>query len=367
MSAAVRDPASKLARPLVLAAGAAAAASGCGGSGPSIEPPAPTPVEAGPALPAIEPADGPLRLTVIYPPDSLSITAADSNFIFGATGTGRARLRVNGREVPVAPNGAWLAFLPVPADGEYHLSATTGTDTATLVRRVVLPQMPVLVDSDAFVRDSGQPQGAHALPAGEPVEVSFDGIAGGTATLLLPDGRRLPMIERPIYDTGSASAADFRTSTAPESLARGVSHYERVVALETGWMSADSTTPFPTLSDPVVPADTAHAVFELVVASDTFRMPLRSTLVPLERPVVRTGVVRAPGDAPADWTARGRPGRSGPFHWFWHRGTQLRIDAEREGMYRVRLTDGPRGRRPVTFCSCRTERRRPRHRLPACA
>jgi N-acetylmuramoyl-L-alanine amidase len=313
---------------------------GCGGSGPAVEPPAPTPVEAGPALPPIEPADGPLRLTAIYPPDSLNITAADSNFIFGATGTGRARLRVNGTEVPVAPNGAWLAFLPVPPDGVYNLSATTGTDTATLVRRVVLPAMPVLEEGQAFVTDSDQPRGAIALPAAAPLEVSFDGIAGGIATLVLPDGKRLPMIERPIRDTGTSSAADFRTSIAGISAAGGVSHFERVVSVDHGWISADSTTRFPTLSDPVVPADTAHAIFELVVAPDTFRMPLRSTVVPLERPVIRTGVVRAPDNAPSDWTARGRPGRSGPFHWFWHPGTQLRIDAERDGMYRVRLTDG---------------------------
>jgi N-acetylmuramoyl-L-alanine amidase len=341
MSASVRDRASalSLARPLALAA-ATAASSGCGGSRPAIEPPALTPVEAGPALPAIEPADGPLRITVIYPPDSLRITAADSNFIFGATGSGRARLRVNGTEVPVAPNGAWLAFLPVPSDGIYNLSATTGTDTATLFRRVILPSLPVLDEGQAFVTDSDQPRGAISLPAFEPLEVAFDGTAGGTATLVLPGGRRLPMIERPIHDAGTASAADFRTSSAAAEIARGVSRYERVVAIEDGWISVDSTTRFPTLSDPVVPADTAHAVFELVVASDTFRLPLRSTVVPLEQPVVRTGVVRAPANAPADWTARGRPGRGGPFHWFWHAGTQLRLDAERDGMYRVRLTDG---------------------------
>lgn len=316
----------------------AVAAAACGG-GPAVELPAPITVDASPALPAIDSVDGPLRLTVVYPPDSLAITAADSNFIFGATGSGLARLRVNGTHVPVSPNGAWLAFLPVPSDGVYRLDATTGSDTVRLERTVVLPRVPALASGEAFVPDSDEPRGAIALPAREPLVVAFSGQGGGRAALVLPDGRRVPMIERPIVDTGTAAAADFRTGTARASVARDVARYESVVALDTGWTSADPDTRFPRLSGPDVPADSAYAMFELVVASDTFRMPLRATVVMLPQPVIRTGVVRVPDGAPSDWTARARPGRNGPFHWFWHSGTRLRIDAERDGMYRIRLTD----------------------------
>jgi len=302
--------------------------------------PAPTPlrVEVSPALPAIRPVDGPLHLTVVYPPDSLMLTAVDSNFIFGAAGTGRARLRVNGVSVPVSPNGAWLAYLAVPSDGVYRLEATADSDTATLDRTVVLPPAATIEEGSAFVAESDEPRGSIALPAGELLDVAFTGLAGGQATLLLPDRRRIRLIERPLLETGSSDAADFRAAPAVPAVARSVSRYEAAIEVGAGWTSSDSETPFPTLAGPLIPPDTGTAVFELVVAEDTFRLPLRSTVVPLVDGVPRTGIVRAPDDAPADWMARGRPGRAGPFHWFWHRGTRLRIDGERDGQYRVRLT-----------------------------
>ena len=39
-------------------------------------------------------------------------------------GSGRATLMINGAPVDVAPNGAFLAFLPVPQDGRYVLVRT---------------------------------------------------------------------------------------------------------------------------------------------------------------------------------------------------------------------------------------------------
>ncbi|MBI4545934.1 MAG: hypothetical protein HY703_12110, partial [Gemmatimonadetes bacterium] len=92
----------------------------CRPAGP--EPEAPRPVSArerapAPALPPIPPAAGPLRLDLVYPPEGAAVTARDSTFVFGSTGTGEARLWINGAPVAVAPNGAFLGFLPVPADG----------------------------------------------------------------------------------------------------------------------------------------------------------------------------------------------------------------------------------------------------------
>lgn len=112
--------------PLVLAL------AGCATAPPIVAPPVerripvPGTAEAArqPALPAIPDVDGPLRLEVGYPRADAPVTAADSNFIFGSTGSGRTQLVINDIPVPVAANGGFLAFIPVPADGVYRLRAT---------------------------------------------------------------------------------------------------------------------------------------------------------------------------------------------------------------------------------------------------
>ncbi len=91
-------------------------------------PPAP-PVQ--PSTPAPQPApapETPLHITVAYPVPDQWRPNVDSNFIFGTTGNGHAQLTINGYSVPVWKNGAFLAFLPMPADGEYHLEAHRGPD-----------------------------------------------------------------------------------------------------------------------------------------------------------------------------------------------------------------------------------------------
>ncbi|HUF36408.1 MAG TPA: hypothetical protein VMN37_10690, partial [Gemmatimonadales bacterium] len=59
---------------------------------------------------------GRLVVRVVYPPANGLVAAGDSSFLFGSTGTGEARLAINGQPVPVWPNGAWLAWLPLPRD-----------------------------------------------------------------------------------------------------------------------------------------------------------------------------------------------------------------------------------------------------------
>ena len=85
---------------------------------------APEPVA---ALPAVTSEDGPLSIDLVYPRPGARRPAADSTFLFGTVGTGRAELVINGTTVPLAPNGAFLAYLPV-ADA-YRLQATAGSRT----------------------------------------------------------------------------------------------------------------------------------------------------------------------------------------------------------------------------------------------
>ena len=111
--------------------------------------PAPVPdrpaVEAGftrglPAVPEVRGA--PLAIAVRYPAPNQLVSARDSNFLLGSVGSGDATLTVNGVPVPVAPNGAFLAWLPLPpaASPRYELVVARGADTA---RRTLAIRYPV--------------------------------------------------------------------------------------------------------------------------------------------------------------------------------------------------------------------------------
>jgi len=117
-------------RPSVLA-GALVLAAACN---PSTPPPAAGPVPSGPpaptayvpltsGLPPIPAVDAPLAIRLVAPEPGEARPRRDSTFLYGTVGTGGAALVINGAQVPVAPNGAFLAYLPVPADGRWTLTA----------------------------------------------------------------------------------------------------------------------------------------------------------------------------------------------------------------------------------------------------
>ncbi|HEX8361509.1 MAG TPA: hypothetical protein VF613_15450, partial [Longimicrobium sp.] len=93
----------------------------------------------GGALPPVPSVSGPLRIDVVYPAEDAQLTASDSNFVFGSVGTGDATLTINGAPVEVAPNGAFLAFIPVPRDGVYRVEASSAGGTQQAVRRIRRP------------------------------------------------------------------------------------------------------------------------------------------------------------------------------------------------------------------------------------
>jgi N-acetylmuramoyl-L-alanine amidase len=116
-----------------------------------IEVPSPTgpmpnrpPAPVNPALPAIPLVTGPVAINVVYPTANSVVASRDSNFIFGSVGNGNAALFINGLPAPVWPNGAFLAFLPVPSReaSSYELVAVLGRDTTRLSHPVRLPAPP---------------------------------------------------------------------------------------------------------------------------------------------------------------------------------------------------------------------------------
>jgi N-acetylmuramoyl-L-alanine amidase len=368
------------------------------GSSPATRAPAFRPILPPPDLPAIPPVDGSLRITVTYPlPDAL-LPAVDSNFIFGATGSGRATLSINGAGIEVSPNGAFLAFLPVPEDGVYRIVASVGSDTVSREYRVRITPAPAVSASGATIlTETVQPAGAFALRYGETIEISFLGTRGGQATLRLPEGERVPLVEQPLGSGASADIANFSAALRASGHVNGVSRYVGSAPAD-DWVAADSTVPRPavgrngypssllgivvgfaqsdTLSErlareaglPVPNAAERDSIaglarrfgsvadsllgfaarfpylnlrtpiIELVIGTDTARVPLRVNLRGLLPHEPISGLAQPPAGAAHDWTARGRPGLNGPFHWFFPPGTRFAIDGERNGVYRVRLS-----------------------------
>src|SRR4029077_12328562 len=78
----------------------------------------------GGALPSpAAPARDSLQIAVVYPAATDVIQSHDSAFLFGAVrggGGAPVHLDVNGQSVPVLPNGAWIAWVPLPDDTVAH-------------------------------------------------------------------------------------------------------------------------------------------------------------------------------------------------------------------------------------------------------
>jgi len=79
-----------------------------------------------PAMPPIPAVNGALAIRVIHPTEGQARPGVDSTFVYGSVGTGQAALEINGVAIPVAPNGAFIAYLPMPADGTWRLRAQAG-------------------------------------------------------------------------------------------------------------------------------------------------------------------------------------------------------------------------------------------------
>ena len=351
---------------LGLGIGASACASAGGRETTPTEPGGPAPI---PAIPAV---DGPLAITVMYPPENGQLAVRDSTFTFGATGSGRATLTINGTPVPVAPNGAWLAYLPVPPDGVYRLQATKDGQTASLERRVRVPAAPAPASGARITNVS--PGGAWAVWEGENVTVSVTGTSGGQAFLVLPWRQRIPLVETRAVAAAANNAGDFQVSGPPAQSTNVVSRYSGVFPAA-ALRSRDTSTatarvgnlPMQAQTDTLMErcaaaaavgqlaraprcqditeqrineyrTATGNAIVELIVGNDTVRAPVNVNLSTLTLPRVGMAVDRTGRGANREWRIRGRNSPSGPFHYFWPHGTLLTVTGQRGGFYRVQLS-----------------------------
>jgi len=183
---------------------------GCAARAPEFTGPPPVPARA-----------GPLTLDVVYPPAGSQITARDSNFIFGSVGNGAARLTINGRPVRVEANGAYLAWLPVPARAldtlaRYELVASHAGTEKRLVHSVRLPNPPIRLPADSAAIDKASltPRGRWWVRPGEAVPLRVRASPGASVRLLLPDGTAKQLDEIASPDGASAGNWNFGQLTA---------------------------------------------------------------------------------------------------------------------------------------------------------
>jgi N-acetylmuramoyl-L-alanine amidase len=254
-------------------------------------------VREAPPLPAIPLVEGPLAPVLVFPEANSAITTRDSNFVFGSVGNGNASLTINGAPVAVAPNGTFLAFLPVPPPSapRYEIVARTTMDSAAIVVPVRVPPArlelpltgPLVVDS-ASVTPRGT---ALMLRDDEPVRVSVRAPANATAWV---GGNRA---DHPLVNVaGNVFATD-------------------------------------------VPARDLRAAASLYVArgSDTVRLALTKVADPdtLSAPLVSLGDATAATDT--DATAIGRSTPSGTYKWMLIPGTVVQRTGRVGDNVRVRL------------------------------
>jgi N-acetylmuramoyl-L-alanine amidase len=167
-----------------------------GACAPMTAPPAATPTPAV-GIPPIPMVDGPLEIRVVHPTPSTPRPNVDSTFIYGSVGTGNATLFINEQPVRVEPNGAFIGFLPVPANGIYELRAEARGRTATATRAYRTPPAaaaaptpaPTLVEF-AEPRTALVSGGADTLRTGSDVAIGRTTPTGGFRWFL-PRGARL--------------------------------------------------------------------------------------------------------------------------------------------------------------------------------
>ncbi|MFQ5689604.1 MAG: N-acetylmuramoyl-L-alanine amidase [Gemmatimonadota bacterium] len=291
-------------------------------------------------LPEIPRVRDSLRVHVQYPERLQRVAAHDSNFVFGSVGTGDARLSIDGREVPVEANGAFLAWLPLPErvagdTAVYRLVARRGPEVDSLDYPVRLPREPLRGPPDrAWVDTLSFRDGPErwALPD-EKLEVSLLGAPGMDVWLEIGK-RRLPL--REVRRAAVRLGGEVRPE-APDEVA--ASYRARVPAGRLG-QTACAGGPDAPGCGPGPELDTVRMVLRATLGGDTLRLARRWPLRILRRDALPTVRLREAPDSVngAAGVIVGRPTPFGPYRWRFPPGTRARVDGRVGDRLRIRLT-----------------------------
>ncbi len=302
------------------------------------------------ALP-IPPVVGPVRIVVQYPAQDATTETRDSMFLLGSVETGDATLSINGRPVKVWPNGAWLAWIPLPPpdsattpDGAppaseaftFLLEARSPRDSAALllkVRRAAAwrpDSAGTYIDLTSFV-----PSGVAWVPASEDLRLQVRGAPGARGTLILADGSTVPLTEERGGDDVPAGIRAFDRDTT--SLRQG-SRSSRYVGVIRGRPLGDALGPMLDSAGPS-PTPGAWARVQLEWPSRTLEAvwPLRLALTDSIPQVVRLDDDPAhAGGSDSITVGRAAPGAT--YYWFFPTGTRSIADRRQNGDVRLRLS-----------------------------
>ena len=273
-----------------------------------------------------------LQIAVVYPAVTDVIQSHDSAFLFGAVrggGGAPVHLDINGQSVPVLPNGAWIAWLPLPDDtvARFVMAATrSASDSSRFVYTArVAPQFrpppgrAVWIDTTSFA-----PAGSVELPLAEGIPLSVEATPGATVRLLLPWGSSIPLVPdtAPVGLPGGVRA--FVIDTTPR-------RHTPVAGRYVGWLPAaalcaDGRTACATLAVSVG-GDTATARWPLSVNVVDMTFP---TVIVLDDDTARTGTT--------DGLSPGRTVPHGTYNWFFPTGTVAVESGRWNDQVRLRLS-----------------------------
>lgn len=313
---------------------------------------APAPPEALPgagveALPPIPEGRGPLRVRVEYPDSLQRIAAADSNFLFGSVGSGEATLIIDGHLVAVEPNGAFLAWLPVPPSERgdtavYRLVARTGEEIDSLRHPILLPRSPFRGEGAVWIDTASLPAAAErwALPE-EPLEVALRAAPGARVTLeSAVTGAvvaELPELEGPV--TAPVAGAGVGAPGVPGGPDAGSGRYAATLAA--GELADAACREVERCGRGAEASDLPLRVVA-VSGPDTARaeVPLRLRLLdPVGLPVVELRESPDPVNG-SDGIVVGRPVPFGPYRWRFPTGSRAEVEARVGDRVRLRLAPG---------------------------
>ncbi|MEP6687622.1 MAG: N-acetylmuramoyl-L-alanine amidase [Gemmatimonadales bacterium] len=336
--------------------------------GPATPAPAgPAPAESiapSPSLPGVAPVRGPLALRVVYPPSEAVLQIRDSSFVFGTAGSGDARVTIDGQAARVWPNGAWLAYVALPADSFMQLRIEARRDTDSVA--LVYPLRRRLPDAGRYAVGSAWldslsliPTGRLWLGRGEYLALGVRAAEGASVRLRLADGTILPLSPQPqrLEVPATVRAFDGDTTRLRTPIVR-----DRYVGLVRGRpLGPDPgailplapvvspTSPATTLAPPAgvapfatsaVPSpDSLWPVVEAIVGTDTARVrwPLQVALVDT-LPIVAELDDDSTGTGMTDSMTVGRALPGGTYAWFFPTGTRAAVTGRRNGDVRLRLS-----------------------------
>ena len=253
------------------------------------------PAERRPAFPPIPRVSGPLAVKVIYPSAKALLSVRDSNFLLGSVGNGDATLTINGNPVRVEPNGAFVAWLPVPPreTPRYDLVAIVGTDTQRLAHpiRYTASSGPLPLEGALLIDPKTVlPASRLAFRDDEAIRVAVVAPANASVVWRSPVGVRL------------------------------------LAANGDSWSVS-------------LPARLLRAETELVVTrgADSVRLPLARVIDPDSLPIVSLGDSVMPVVPDSDRVIHGRLSPGETYKWFLLPRTRLRATGQVPGYTRVRL------------------------------